>query len=159
MYITKDQTVALWHHLGPSHFHVCHPAGCAHGRGQIFESKTTQQPTKTTMFQGRGMGRLGGRESAASIPSPCHVISSCFTHVVCLFVHWFVRLVGCCVVSLPLVVERPIPLHCTTSLLHLISRPCLIVVKSLHHRVLSRLYPPLSLHDVINALPCSSSTA
>ena len=24
IYITRDQTVALWQHLGPSHFHVCH---------------------------------------------------------------------------------------------------------------------------------------
>ena len=161
MYITKDQTVALWHHLGPSHFHVCHPAGCAHGRGQIFESKTTQQPTKTTMFQGRGMGRLGGRESAASIPSPCHIITSCCTRVGCLssvglFV-WLVVALSLC----PLSSSIPIPSHChATSLLRLISCPRLIVVKPLRCRVLSRLFPPFSLHDVnVNALPCSSSMA
>jgi hypothetical protein len=141
MYITKDQTVALWHHLGPSHFHVCHPAGCAHGRGQIFESKTTQQPTKTTMFQGRGMGRLGGRESAASIPSPCHIITSCCTRVVCSFVRWFVHLVGCCVVSLPLVVEHPNPLALPC---HLVAASHLL--SSSHRRqavALPRLVSPL----------------
>ncbi len=152
-YITRDQAVAPWHQLGPSRFHDCHPAGCAHGRGQIL--------TTTTMFQGRGMGCFGGRESAVSIPSPCRVITSRCTRFVCSFVCLFVRLVGCCVVSVPLVVKRPITSHCTTSLLRLISHPRLIVVKSLRRCVCSRLFPPLLLHDVdINTLPsCPSSTA
>ena len=141
-YITRDQTVVPWHRLGPSHFYDCHPAGCAHGRGQIFESKTTQQPTKTTMFQGRGMGRLGGRESAASIPSPCHIITSCCTRVVCSFVRWFVHLVGCCVVSLPLVVEHPNPL----------ALPCHLVAAS-HLLSSSHCRQAVALPRLVSPLP------
>jgi hypothetical protein len=114
------------------------------------------------MFQGRGMGRLGGRESAASIPSPCHIITSCCTRFVCLFVRWFFFVWLVVALSLcPLSSLIPIPSHChATSLLCLISRPRLIVVKPLRCHVLSRLFPPFLLHDVnVNALPCSSSTA
>jgi hypothetical protein len=94
------------------------------------------------MFQGRGMGRFGGRESAASIPSPYHVITSCSTRFVCSFVCLFVCLFVWLVVALslcPLSSSIPIPSHCHAPflLLHLISRPCLIVA-------LPRLVSPLS---------------
>jgi hypothetical protein len=138
--------------------------------GDKSSKKTTQQPTTTTMFQGRGMGCFGGRESAASIPLPCRVITSRCTRFVCLFVRLSVCLFVClfgwflCCLSAPCCrAPNPLVLHhlVAASLLRLISRPHLIIVKSLRHRVLSRLFPPLSLHDVdVNTLPCcSSSTA
>ena len=164
MYITRDQTVTLWHLLGPSHFHDCHPAGCAHGRGQICESKTTKQHNnqpKRRCFKGEEWGALG----AENLPPPSPLLATSSPHVspalfVCSFIGlfvWLVVLLSLC----PLFSRIPIPLHChATSLQRLISRPRLIVVKPLHCRVLSRLFPPFSLHDVnVKALPCSSSMA
>ncbi len=128
------------------------------GDKSLSQKQHNNQPQRRC-FKGEEWGTLGAENLPP--PSPCLAASS--PHVAhALFVRssirLFVCLVGCWVVSLPLVIKRPIPARChTTSLLCLISRPCLIVVKSLHRRVLSRLFPPLSLHDVnVNALPCSA---
>ncbi len=65
------------------------------------------------------------------------------TRFVCLFVRSFVPLVGCCVVSLPLVVaSRPVPSQCRTTSLRYVSSlvvPLVIVESSHRHVVTSRL--------------------
>jgi hypothetical protein len=68
------------------------------------------------------------KSSAASIPSrrvftSCRVVASRRTRFVCLFVRLFVPLVGCCVVSLPLVIEsHPVSLPRHVIALRLVSR-------------------------------------
>ena len=97
-----------------------------------------------------------GRESAASIPShhvftSCHVVASRSTRFVCSFIHSFVCLVGCCIVSLPLVVVScPTALPRHVVVLRLVShRPArFVVIESLCRRISSRVVPPLSSHDV-----------
>ena len=96
------------------------------------------------------------KSSAASIPSrhvfftSCRVVASHHMRFVCLFVRSFVRLVGCCIVSLPFVIaSRPVMLPChVLALRHVSCHPShLIVVQSLRRcvvaslrcRVLSRL--------------------
>ena len=85
------------------------------------------------------------KSSAASIPlrrvfTSCHIITSRCTCLVCLFVRSFVPLVGCCIVSLPLVVAlHPVP-SCrhATSLRYISSLVVhLIIVESSRCRVSS----------------------
>ena len=90
----------------------------------VIRPKTTQQTTTTTMFQGRGMAWQRIRRlhtlPLRHIFTSCHVVASRSARFVCLFVRSFVSLVGCCDVSLPLVVAHPIPLHRHTMSLHCI---------------------------------------
>ena len=87
-------------------------------------------------------------ESATSIPSPCCIIASCCTHFLCLFVHLFVRLVGCCIVSLPLAIAHPIPSRRRAShviaLLFISRHPShLVAVESSRRRIFSPCPSPL----------------
>ena len=86
------------------------------------------------------------KSSATSIPSrrgftSCHVVASRCTRFVCLLVHLFVPLVGCCIVSLPLAVaSRPVssPRN-VVPLSSLVVPRTHRVVASLRHCVLSHL--------------------
>ena len=86
------------------------------------------------------------KSSVASIPSrhvfftSCHLVTSHCTRFVCLFVRLFVRLVDCCIISLPLVVAScPVALPHHVIALRRVSRcpSCLVNVQSLRHCVVA----------------------
>ncbi len=135
--------------------------GVPMGGDKSSSQKQHNNQPKRRCFKGEEWGALG----AENLPPPSPRLATSSPHVApALFVCLSIRLFIWLVVALslcPLSSSIPIPSHChaTLLLLRLISRPCLIVIKLLHCRVLSRLFPPFSLHDVnVNTLPCSSFT-
>ena len=95
----------------------------------------------------------------------CRVIASCCTRFVSSFVRSFVWLVGCCIVSLPLVVACPVSSRCHATSLHCISSLFIPLVSSLSRRrvVASRLASPRPSPLIAQCgrrrARCSSSTA
>ena len=115
------------------------------------------------MFQGRGMGHFGGRESAASIPLPCRVITSRCTRFVCSFIHSFVCLFGWLLGCLSAPSHqapnpRALPHHLVAvSHLSSLSHRCQVVASS---HLVSPLPSPLVAWCQCQHPPCcSSSTA
>ncbi len=127
-------------------------------------------PTSNVDLHNRSPQQKAQKSSAASIPSrrvftSCCVVASRRTRFVCLFVHSFVPLVGCCAVSLPLVVaSRPVSSPHHVVALRLVSRcpsrrRCVFassrrrVVASLRRRVVALLRRCVSSRLVVVSRP------
>jgi hypothetical protein len=97
--------------------------------GEKIPDTTPTFPAKISSGGGRGTPK----PPSPRVASTSRVVASRRTRFVCLVVRLFVPLVGCCVVSLPLVVaSRPVSLPCHVVPLHLVScRP------SCHRRVVT----------------------